>query len=91
MELKNLNPKQIKLIENKIYENINKEELQNFYKHYLGNFNNKYKISFKKFKSIFIDYILKGFERDNFKVFDDYNFIENERFYRLENFKDELK
>jgi len=90
MEYKNLTKPKIEKIKNIVYDNINKEELRNFHNHYKDYFNKP--ISFKRFKNIFIDYILNGFEGDNsLKVFDDYDFIENEKNYRIELFKEEIK
>lgn len=85
MDIKKLTTKQKLLIRNKIKDNL---DLKSMYKEYKDYFK---AISFNKFQNSFIDYILNGCESEHFKVFDNYDFIENEQFYKLETFKDEIK
>jgi len=85
MDIKKLTSKQKILIRNKIKDNL---DLKDIYKEYKDYYN---PLSFKKFKNSFIDYILNGCDSEHLKVFDDYDFCLNEKFYRLENFKNEIK
>ena len=85
----NITPKRLETIKEKVKENL---DLKEIYKNYIDYFDyKKYKITFKKFENIFIDYILNGYdENNNLKVFDDYNHLEDERFFKLELFKEEI-
>jgi len=86
MDIKKLKEKDLILIKNKIKDNI---DLREIYKSYKDYFNKP--ISYKKFCNIFIDYILNGFDNESLFIFDDYYFNLNESYFKLTEFKDNLK
>lgn len=86
---KNLSESQLNKIKESILLNLesNIKEIHNHYKDYFKN-----PLSYKRFKGVMIDYILKGVnDSDSLKIFDDYTHLEYEKEHLLNEFKEDIK